>query len=1138
MWKSLGKLAKDIATPRREVYSDEEDEEDVPKRKDSKGDVDTSVEANGLPPRAPATPARNDEVAETQRELRATKEALKAKMKELEELKEELSRSAATIARLEEVRSPTAESYDASAEQTISELRREIEAVREENEDIKQKTQQYGVEVARAHEATEKYYQGQIASIMEKGKRELHEAKLRWAKEKEAAEEDLMNMMREANGRVAQLTQERDDLLKRSEAAAAPSPSPVPLECERCPQLETQLSDTKRSLSQLQAEVDTLQQRYTETQRLLAVSEHALEDAKTTSAVCGACETAARRERELSSELATMRDQLQTSTANLVAAEKRSSALEESVRTLQASQNDASMPTELEVRLQSEQDANGQLKQEVDDLRHDFDALTTTNANLLDTVKVQKERLTNLDRENQRLEQKAELMTVELNRVTGEQQTSIQELEELRTRLEDTLKAKQALRAELDAQPGEEATAPLREQIDGLSADLDRTRSTLAKAKSDFEKATKNMQRYEADIAQLRAEHDRCAGERDEATVALRENSAKMQQLEAEIDTIRAEADDRAARLAADNEMLTQELQQAVKTDEITRCELEEKYEAQVKSLISEVNQAKAALNAKDSEMGALRSAATDSESKYSQCLQDLESLRQSSDKSSQLSVQLHNAEEQIAKMTVQLQDSTSRRDELSKEIEHLNIIIQDAKAKIQSLEDDLANNIKGRESSRTIVAHSESTIKALTATNGELEEELKRVRQVMSEANGKCCEALLKIRRPGASKSQQPRNLSDAVGKLIDEYKASVKGLEEAEQIQRQWEQTYEQAREVNASSNTQLQQAWKQLGELREELSLKELALSRSNQHFSEEKTRVGELEMLLAARDKEKADLQDERDSLREKLSHQTGSAAEVERNSAATEQLIAGLKAELHDREVEAAEAQKALENLQVVLQRFQEQRQADIEDRTNYLTHEIDALRAQLSAEVAQRGKRNDQLEQAASQHRKELAQKNMSIAGLQNKLSEMRRVLEETAEKLNDDHQIDKRIVSHLLVNYIHSTVSQRGDTEDQVRVMSGLLNWDDEMMERAGLIPGSQNPKPATATSLRSAFTSLWGGGGGGGGAAANASSAGGKGAQSKQSLSQMWVDFLLKESSSIAEGEKEGQEPVADDHSRAEQS
>ncbi len=102
----------------------------------------------------------------------------------------------------------------------VSTLHQEIQALRAENEDIKRRTHQYRIEVAKNHEATEKYYKQIIAKAAADHSRAMEEAKGRLAESErqlklqaEANSEQLATVLQEVNARGVQLTKERDSAL-------------------------------------------------------------------------------------------------------------------------------------------------------------------------------------------------------------------------------------------------------------------------------------------------------------------------------------------------------------------------------------------------------------------------------------------------------------------------------------------------------------------------------------------------------------------------------------------------------------------------------------------------------------------------------------------------------------------------------------------------------------------------------------------------------------------------------------------------------------------------------------------------------------------------------------------------------------
>jgi hypothetical protein len=226
----------------------------------------------------------------------------------------------------------------------------------------------------------------------------------------------------------------------------------------------------------------------------------------------------------------------------------------------------------------------------------------------------------------------------------------------------------------------------------------------------------------------------------------------------------------------------------------------------------------------------------------------------------------------------------------------------------------------------------------------------------------------------------------------------------------------------------------------------------------------------------------------------------------------------LRAALQDREEELTTCQRSMSNLQMVLEQFQRSKQREVEEQTLYLQHELDTLRGEFAATESLKQKHRDDLEAASRAHRKEIASKNVAVSGLQSKLTEMKRILEDTASQLSDEHMIDKRVVSHLVVNFVHSVALDRGDADDMLKVMSGLLNWDELTQQRAGLLPGPLNPKRGGHRSLVGGLVrSVWGGMRPPAASAGSRGDAAAPGNSEPRSIAELWVDFLIKEGGAV---------------------
>ena len=349
------------------------------------------------------------------------------------------------------------------------------------------------------------------------------------------------------------------------------------------------------------------------------------------------------------------------------------------------------------------------------------------------------------------------------------------------------------------------------------------------------------------------------------------------------------------------------------------------------------------------------------------------------------------------------------------------------------------------------------------------------------------------------------------------------------AERVQQEWEQTYEQARQVNESLNHQLSDAWASIGKLREDVSVKEAAARQMQSRVGSGDARLIEAQEELTRISAEVQQLREERESWTLRLQQAEAGAAGQAETLAALQAEAQTLQAALQTKDEELQSSQQSLDNLQMVLDRFQETKRHEVETLTLESHLEAEALKK----EVEECRRVMEQHEQAKATLRgtfeSQLAAKDAEVTTLYRKLAEVRKVLERTTSRHMDSSEtsVDKRVVSQLLSKYIHAFIEQRKESEDMLKVLSGLLDWDEATQELAGLLPGPNNPRPpgsgpdGRGGSSGGVRTGLFGWRRAKPAAAAvrGADDTGAKN-NNKAGLASMWVEFLLKES----EGGKAG--------------
>ncbi|KPA84341.1 hypothetical protein ABB37_02345 [Leptomonas pyrrhocoris] len=349
------------------------------------------------------------------------------------------------------------------------------------------------------------------------------------------------------------------------------------------------------------------------------------------------------------------------------------------------------------------------------------------------------------------------------------------------------------------------------------------------------------------------------------------------------------------------------------------------------------------------------------------------------------------------------------------------------------------------------------------------------------------------------------------------------------AERVQQEWEQTYEQARQVNESLNQQIADAWATIGKLREEASVKDAAARQMQSRVGSGDARLLEVQEELTRVTAEVEQLREERTAWTVRLQQADAGAEGQERTLASLQEELQSLQSMLKSKDEELQSSQQSLENLQMVLDRFQETKRHEVEALTLEAHLEAENLKTEL-----EKGRRvmeqHDQTKEALHQrYEAQLAAKDAEVTTLYRKLAEVRKVLEKTTSRHMDgaETSVDKRVVSQLLAKYIHAFIEQRKEAEDMLKVLSGLLNWDEATQELAGLLPGPNNPHPP-GSGPRGQHSNIgglfgWRRGKAAGTAAAAAASIGqgrdgdGKSnatSTSKSGLASLWVEFLLKES------------------------
>ncbi|ESL10953.1 hypothetical protein TRSC58_01306 [Trypanosoma rangeli SC58] len=467
-----------------------------------------------------------------------------------------------------------------------------------------------------------------------------------------------------------------------------------------------------------------------------------------------------------------------------------------------------------------------------------------------------------------------------------------------------------------------------------------------------------------------------------------------------------------------------------------------------------------------------------------------------------------------------QARDADGQRDRLQEEVQQLHNRLKEAQSDAETLSGKLttaearveALQSSLREAQRATEGHEASLVSALTARKKELEVSSARTEELMQQLEHTITDCLVRAgmdlpsHRDGICAS-----FSDKVTLLASEFNRLFGSNQKAAQLQKEWERTYEQARGVNATLSQQVSEAWKTIGNLREDLSLREQSVAKLKQQVQAESQQHLDAQNTLAGVTNELQVLKEERKAWEARIGvSSSGEAAHQEQLTRLAAD-VETLRRTLQDRDEELSHAQRNLETLQQVLDTFTKNKTRDVEERTADMQIEIDQLRTQLLEAEDRQHHHQEDIDVIIATHRREIAAKNLEITSLHRKHAELRKALDETARQLNGMTMIDKRVISHLTVNFIHAFVAHRREADEMLKVLSGLLNWDEEMQEKAGLLPGPSNPKPGhqgrRGGLIGGLVKSVWGGSG--------RTTAKGTGTiGTSLSIAELWVEFLMRES------------------------
>lgn len=361
--------------------------------------------------------------------------------------------------------------------------------------------------------------------------------------------------------------------------------------------------------------------------------------------------------------------------------------------------------------------------------------------------------------------------------------------------------------------------------------------------------------------------------------------------------------------------------------------------------------------------------------------------------------------------------------------------------------------------------------------------------------------------------------NACDVVQKLAKKFLELVESTDHTRVVQREREKSFQKARDMNVSLQHQISEAWQTIGELREAASIKTQEVKQCEEKIHDQERCCEHLQSIVAT-------LQQQMESNEHATRGGEGASA------VHLQQELDEVRQQLETKNRELYLSHCSEENLQHTLEAFKKEKDEAIARHTNPLQLEIEELRQRNEQSATTDESHCRELTALRAAHEEEMEEKNRELTSLHMRLAEVRRRLgngplaattpSASATEQNGPSGVDKELLAQVLSNFIHAFVEKRPEASEMLKVMSGLLNWDDAMQQKVGLLPGPANPiAPPEPAGLRSRLLTGWRKRG-------TASSTpdrrppvlqppAGPASQGKRqgSLATAWVDFLISESS-----------------------
>lgn len=183
----------------------------------------------------------------------------------------------------------------------------------------------------------------------------------------------------------------------------------------------------------------------------------------------------------------------------------------------------------------------------------------------------------------------------------------------------------------------------------------------------------------------------------------------------------------------------------------------------------------------------------------------------------------------------------------------------------------------------------------------------------------------------------------------------------------------------------------------------------------------------------------------------------------------------VQARLSEAEDARSRSEAALTNLQVVLEQFQLDKERDVRSATEKIRNKMDEQRRENQGLQIEISRLNAKLEealaglQAASRLGDQVEMKRAEINDLKEQVRTLQTSVAAAEERYynaisNQQDKVDKNLVKNLLINYVMTAAGNQSNKTQVLRILSTVLDFNQQECERLGLARSAQAPDSLAA--------------------------------------------------------------------------